>query len=810
MKKMKQILGVIIAVLVFAAFTYAQQIPANINPATINIDQISDQQLMQFLGMANGSNMSEEEMVAKAKEKGLSDDQIQKLRVRIQSMNGGSKSSSDTSADYRRGVASKSPNNSVLMINGLPVFGSSLFAKENLIFEPNLQIPTPVNYQIGTGDQLNIDLFGYSDANFKLKVSPDGNIRIPNLGPVKVAGLNFETAQQKIKSQLSKIYPQIGNGQTSVQVTLGNIRSIRVTLIGEIKKPGTYTLPSLATIANALYVSGGPDTIGSYRNIQLVRNGKTISVFDLYDFLLNGDLSKNLRLEDDDIIRVNPYETRVTITGAIKRKAIYEAKKTESLQDIVTIAGGFGDNAYREFIRLVRNGKNSKEAITVKAEQLGSFRLQSGDSCFIDSISMRFTNKLVITGAISHPGVYSVQEFATLKPLLQAAVLREDAYLQRAMIKRKNANYIPKTVDVNLADILSGNTDINLQREDSIRIFSLLELRPKDSVTINGEVNRPGSYGFADSMQLQDLILMAGGFNDGASKAEIEVARRVKDSTDKEGETPQYAIVTTVSLNKILDKTAGLPVIYLHAYDIVSVRKDPSYKDQITVELQGEVLYPGKYTVQNNKETISALVKRAGGLRTTAYPEGGILLRNTFSDTVEANLSEDRILNIRNQSRGADSLSNQLISSISRNKKIVSFNLETALKEPNSVNDILLQMGDVLRIPKYPETVQSFGSVYVSKKVLYEKGLSFKKVIDESGGFLAQASRKRSYVMYPNGEVKSTKHFLFFRSYPSIKPGSEVYVPEKDKRNAFSLTELAAITGLVTGLLTTFVLLRTL
>ena len=805
MKKMKQVVGVIIAVFLFASFSFAQQ-------TAINIDQLSDQQLMQYLGMANGSGMSEADAIAKAKEKGLSDDQIQKLRQRIQSLNGGSagaKGASDT-ADFRSGGINKAPVNAVLMINGLPVFGSSLFAKENLIFEPNLQIPTPVNYQIGTGDQLNIDLFGYSDANFKLKVSPDGNIRIPNLGPVKVAGLNFESAQQKIKSQLSKIYPQIGSGQTSVQVTLGNIRSIRVTLIGEIKKPGTYTLPSLATIANALYVSGGPDTIGSYRNIQLVRNGKTISVFDLYDFLLKGDLHNNLRLEDDDIIRVNPYETRVAITGAIKRKAIYEAKPSESLQDMVTVAGGFGDNAYREFIRLVRNGNNSKEAITVKAEQLGGFKLQSGDSCFIDSISMRFTNKLVITGAVSHPGVYSVQEFASLKPLLQTAVLREDAYLQRAMIRRRNADYIPKTVDVNLADILAGNTDISLQREDIIRIFSLLELRAKDSVTINGEVNKPGSYNFADSMQLQDLILMAGSFNDGASRAVIEVSRRIKDSTIKEGETDKYAIVNTVTLNKSLDKSASLPVVYLQAYDIVSVRKDPSYKEQITVDIQGEVLYPGKYTVQNNQETISALVKRAGGLRTTAYAEGGMLLRNTFSDTIESNLSEDRINTIRNQTKGADSLSSSLINSISKNKKIVNISLQSALDKPNSFNDIKLQAGDVLHIPKYPETVQSFGAVYVPKKVVYNKELSFKRIIDESGGFLIQASHKKSYVMYPNGEIKTTKHFLFFRSYPPIKPGAEVYVPLKDKRNAFSITELAGITALLTGIITTFYLIKSL
>ena len=805
MKKLKQGFATVLAVCLFAAMSFAQQ------GSTINIDQLSDQQLQQYLGMANGSGMSEADAIAKAKEKGLSDDQIQKLRIRIQSLNSGSstlaKPSADN-ADFRSGVVTKSPSNQVLNINGLPVFGSSLFAKENLTFEPNLQIPTPVNYQIGTGDQLNIDLFGYSDANFKLKVSPDGTIRIPNLGPVKLAGLSFEAAQQKIRSQLAKIYPQIASGQTSIQVTLGTIRSIRVTLIGEIQKPGTYTLSSLATIANALYVSGGPDMIGSYRDIQLVRNGKTIAVFDLYDFLLKGDLTKNLRLEDDDIIKVSPYGTRVIITGAIKRKAIYEAKKNETLDDLVSIAGGFDDYAYKSFIRVERNTKSAREAITVNADQFKSFALLSGDYFRIDSISTRFTNRVVITGAVYHPGVYSTQEFSTLKTLLQTAGLREEAYLQRAMIKRRNENYIPKAIDVNLVDILSNKTDIALQREDSIRIFSLIELRPKDSVTINGEVNKPGSFNYADGLQLQDLILMSGGFSDAASRAQIEVARRIRDSSEKEGETDKYAIVTNIELNKLLDKTAQLPLVYLQPYDIVSVRRDPAYKEQITVDIQGEVLYPGKYTVENNKETISTLVNRAGGLRTTAYPEGGILLRNTFSDTIQSNLSEDRINNIRNQARGADSLGNLLISSIGRAKKIVGINLEKAIQQPHSGNDILLQAGDLLSIPKFPETVQSFGSVYVPKKVIYTKGLSFRKVIDESGGFLVQASRKKSYVMYPNGEIKGTKHFLFFRFYPEIRPGSEVYVPVKDKRSGLNMTDFTMISAAFTGILTVVILAK--
>ena len=806
MKKLKPFFGIITALL-FVSFSFAQQ-----SPASINIDQLSDQQLVQLLGLSNTTSMTEAELEAKATEKGLSAEQIQKLKQRMASASGNAQNIGRGNADtsnYRNAIPIRFPRIVLDSSNILKVYGSELFSKENLTFEPNLQIATPKNYEIGTGDQLIIDLFGYSDANFKLKVTTEGMIRIPNVGPVKVAGLNFEDAQNKIKSQLSKIYPQIQTGKTSVQVSLGQIRSVRVTLIGEVERPGSYSLSSLSNVANALYASGGPNKIGSFRNIELIRNGKVVANFDLYEFLQKGDRSKNLRLEDDDIIKVNPYDTRVIITGAIKRKAIYEARKTESLQDLLVVAGGFSDNAYQQFIRLVRNGKNSKESITVKADQFAKFNLQAGDSCFIDSISARFTNRVVITGAIYHPGVYSIQEFGTLKPLLQIAGIREEAYLQRGYIKRRDDNYLPKAIDVNMADVLAGKTDIALQREDSIRVFSLLELRPKDSVTINGEVNRPGSFNYADSMQLQDLILLAGGFNDGASNAEIEVARRIKNNSGKEGEKDQYAIVNTIALNKILDKTKDLPVVYLQAYDIISVRKDPSYKEQITVEIQGEVLYPGKYTVQNNKESISDLVKRAGGLRTTAYAEGGMLLRNTFSDTIESNLSEDRIQTIKNQTKGVDSLSSALINSINRGKKIVNINLHLALEKPSSFNDIKLQAGDVLRIPKFPETVQSFGSVYVPKKIVYSDKLTFKKIIDESGGFLVQAARKKSYVMYPNGEIRTTSHFLFFKSYPKIKPGAEVYVPLKTKSN-FGLTELAGITALVTGLLTTLVFIKSL
>ncbi|OIQ71961.1 polysialic acid transport protein KpsD precursor [mine drainage metagenome] len=546
---------------------------------------------------------------------------------------------------------------------------------------------------------MNIDLFGYSDANFKLKVSPDGTIRIPNLGPVKVAGLSFETAQQKIKSQLSKIYPQIASGQTSVQVTLGSIRSIRVTMIGEIQKPGTYTLPSLATIANALYVSGGPDAIGSYRDIQLVRNGKTIAVFDLYDFLLKGDLTKNLRLEDDDIIRVNPYETRVTITGAIKRKAIYEARKSETLEDLLAIAGGFDDYAYRSFIRVERNTKSAREAITVNADQFKTFTLLSGDHYSIDSISSRFTNKVVISGAVFHPGVYSTKEFATLKPLLEKAGLREEAYLQRAMIKRRNENYIPKTIDINLADILSGKTDFILQREDSVRVFSLLELLDKYSVTINGEVNRPDSYNYTDSMQLQDLILMAGGFKEGASGKKIEIARRVRDSVS-EKDSNRYSIVKVIELNKKLDENSDAPKFILQPFDIVSVRKNPSYLEQVSIKVEGQVMYPGDYSIEKRHERISDIIQRAGGFRSDAYLPGALLMRGKTEDA-NTKSQELQRLNLLSSSDSTKNLnSDSLINKMNAYTSSIGINLQEALTHPGSKYDVFVEGGDRLVIPK--------------------------------------------------------------------------------------------------------------
>ncbi len=775
-----------------------QQIPAN-----INIDQLSDAQITHYLGVANSTGLTESELEAKARQKGLSEEQIQKLKSRITTLNASPKNKINDAAESRVAIpSSKRTDETTTPTDELKVYGSEIFSKDNLTFEPNVNIPTPRNYIIGVGDQLDIDLFGYSDANYKLRVSPEGVIRIPNLGPIKVVGLNFDDAQVKIKAALSKIYPQIVSGKTAVQLSLGQIRTIKVTLIGEIVKPGSYNLSSFSTIAHALYISGGPSAIGSYRDIELIRNGKTISKFDVYDFLLKGDLSKNLRLEDDDIIKVNTYKLRVTLTGAVKRRAIYEMKPGEMLGDIIRFAGGYADDAYQGLIRLIRFGKNNKEVITITDKNINAYQPQSGDFYTIDNIALKFTNRAIVTGAVFHPGNYSTLNYPSLQLLLQAANLKQEAYLHKGILTRRAADFTLYQVAFNPLEVLSGKSNFALLNEDSVRIFSVFDLKPERSVTIKGEVLNPGIYNYIDSMQLQNLFLMAGGFKDAASNSYIEISRRFKDSSNSGKESDQYAVVKVVEVQKGARGIKEIPLFYLEPFDIITVRRDPSYTEQMSVSIEGEVLYPGTYTIEDKTETLSDLVKKAGGFKTTAYQEGSKLIRNTFSDSVEASFIQERMQNVRNQNMYKDSMNEVVLNSLAEGKKMVGIRLEKAVEKPHTREDILLLNGDVLKIPKVPTTVQTFGALYVSKKIIYETHMSLRDVISESGGFLHNAARKKVFVMYANGSVKSTHHFLFFKYYPKIKPGAEVYVPNKKPRNSQDIAATLSTVTIVTSLLT--------
>ena len=755
----------------------AQELP-------IDIANISDQQLIQLINKYQLNGLSEAQLEAAAKQKGLSPDQIMLLKRRMAEVDPLSNKSipsiksktTDENSTDRNKIEITPPAATIkpiVLIPKLKVFGSELFENTGLSFEPNINIATPKNYIIGVGDEIIVDIYGLSESTKKLKVSTEGFIRFPNLGPIKVAGLTIEDAQVKIKNEASKVYTTIVGGDTKVSISLGQMRSIRVTLIGEVNKPGSYSVSALSTIMNALYASGGPNAIGSFRKIELVRSGKPIVQFDLYDFLLKGDLIKNKLLQDEDVIRVGAYESRVAVTGSSKKQALFDIKKGETALDLLTFAGGFADEGYKEMIRIKRLGTKGKEVVTVKAENLKNFNLMSGDTLVVDALATNYVNRVIIQGAVFYPGEYGLTEMPNLKSLLTTAQVRENAFLDRGVVRRLNADMTPKLISFNINDVLLGKEQIELQKEDSVFIYAKEAIREKYTITINGEVNQPATYTFADNMRAQDLILLAGGFKEGASLQRVEIARRLNA---KEAATDQtaYAIVKAIDISNN-SNTEDLNFI-LAPFDIVSIRKAPNYKVQIMVSVGGEVMYPGKYTLAGNTERLSDMILRAGGLKTAAYAAAAKLSRQTKTGEY----------------------------------KPVGIRLSDALNKPGSLEDVILEQGDSVYIPKLVQTVQTTGAVNVPRQVALLPGMGFAKAIRESGGFQTNANRKRAYVVSANGEIKVTKRFFVFHFYPTIEPGAELIIPAKKSKPPVSTAEfigissgIASLAGLIIALINT-------
>lgn len=772
----------------------AQQLP-------INIEALTDEQLKEYVKQANLSGLSDEELAAKAKEKGLNDAQIAVLKRRIQSLGLASASAQGTASkttnfnEERLPIGVKPPQSTI----SSKVFGAELFGNQNLTFEPNLRIATPLNYVLGVGDEVKIEIFGFSEKQITQKISTEGYIRIPLIAPIYLAGLTVEDAGKKIKSSLTKIYPQIATGNTTVQVTVGQIRSIRVTMIGEVTKPGSYMLPSFSTIMNALYVSGGPNAIGSMRSIELVRNGKTKIVFDVYDFLLKADLTKNFRLEDEDIIKINPYKIRVEVAGAIKRPAIFEPRENEKLTNIIQYAGGFTDNAYKEFIKVERFGKTQKEALTINENNFNQFQIQSGDYFKVENIADRIKNRVFIKGAVYFEGDYSLDEIKTLKQLIGKVKLKEEAFLQRGLIKRLQDNYQPLAIAFNLKDILSGKENITLQREDEVSIFSIGQTKESYTVSINGEINNPGTYNLSDSLQVEDLVLMAGGFKESANPRRIEIARRIRDKT-YDGDTSQLSIVQIIEINN--DLTIAPNKFLLEPYDIISVRKMPQYNPAVNVTVKGQVLYPGNFAIGNRNERISDLIKRSGGLKADAFVEGALLLRKTLNASEDSTVIKSKINILKRAIK--DSTERKFAdSTLLSQYKLVGINLEECMKNPGSIQDLTIEDGDILSIPVRSRTVQSFGEVQVPRKIIYTTGLNVRELVRLSGGFNSDANKRSLYVIHPNGEVRGTKSFLFFKKFPSLREGSEVYVPVKGDRRKLSSGEIVGLLGFLGTLIST-------
>lgn len=780
----------------------------------IKVDELSDAQITQMIKKAEASGMTQQQLEAAALAKGMPAAEVQKLKERIQKLqNAGSKTSTidiqrERSEEFldettvpttkdQTGLNQLFPTDKKLDEQMKKYFGFDLFTSKNLTFEPSLNISTPVNYQLGPGDEIIIDIWGASQQNYKLKISPEGSIFIDNVGPVSVSGLTIDKAQVKIINRLSNIYAGLRgtNPNTFAQVSIGNIRSIKVTLLGEVNMPGSYTLTSLATVFNALYVSGGPSKNGSLRSIEVFRENKLMVTLDVYDFLIYGDQSKNIRLQDQDVIKVNPYQTRIELVGEFKRPLIYEVKEGETLDKVIRFSGGFTDKAYTHRLRIQRKTSRERAMADVIKENFLSFKLIDGDRIFADAILDRYENRVQIDGAVFRPGEYELTEGLTLKQLIEKAEgLRGDAFLNRALIYRVMPDFTIESLSVDLKLLSQGNQeDIQLVKDDIVKVFSIFDLQEEYNVQIDGEVLRPGRFPFVYKMSLQNIIAEAGGFRESASLSRIEIARRVKNS-DLNDESAKIAEVFHFEVSKDLKISDSASKFILEPFDRIFIRRSPGYEVQTAALIRGEVFYPGAYSIKTKDERISDLVSRSGGFTKEAYPKGARLIRMINENQ---RVRKKILAAIENETQG-DSIK-LLIDN--ETEQFIGIDLERIMQKPGSKYDLLLQDGDVLEIPKELQTVRLSGAVLYPITVRYDENYDVRDYISMAGGFSEDALRRKTFVIYPNGSADKTNSFLGIKAYPNIEPGAEIIVPKKvERKDKMSVQETMALVTIASSL----------
>jgi protein involved in polysaccharide export with SLBB domain len=795
---------------------YAQ---AQTDYSKVKVDELSDAQIKQMMQRASETGYSDKQLEDMVTAQGMKPEEVQKLRQRVEKIrNQPSGATESGSAEKTGGTgrevsgAGESGRPAVKPVKSR-IFGAELFSNKAITFEPDLRMATPMGYVIGPDDELLVDLTGDNEAKYKLKVSPEGFIQMEYVGRISVAGLTIEQASSKIKSTMAGTYPALRSGRTKVAVNLGNIRSIKVIITGEVKTPGTYTLPSLATVFNALYASGGPSDNGSFRKIQLIRNNQVVSTIDVYNFLLNGVQSGNMRLQDQDVIHVPVYDTRVDVVGEVKRSSIFEVLPHESFSDILRFAGGFSDMAYTGRVKVFQNTPTERRILDLPANDFVSYHAKNGDKITVEPILERFENKVEISGAVFRPGTFELTKGLTLSQLIkQADGLKEDAFMNRGYIIRLNADNTTSVVSFDVANVLKNSSaDIALQREDMVQISSIFDLREEYKVTIGGEVRAPGTFGYADNMTVKDLVQMAGGFKEGATPKRIEVSRRIK-SADLSQKSAATAEVFTVSIDSALG-LAGNEFL-LKPFDIVSVRAEEGYTQQQQVRIEGEVLYPGIYTVQSKNERISDIIKRAGGLTAFAFAEGASLKRpgpdagkskNIVTDQEKSELNR---LNLKRLSQAGAKDSLRQIAEQIIESDLVGIDLEKILKHPQSRRDLIVEDGDIIRVPQLLQTVKVSGEVLRPNSVVYVPGRTLSYYINSAGGFTQRALKRRSFVTYANGEVHGTRMSLFAKSYPKVLPGSEISVPQRAERERMNAqgwvgigTAIATVAALVISII---------
>ena len=688
------------------------------------------------------------------------------------------------------------------------VFGREIFSNKNLSFEPNMNMPTPRNYPLSAGDEVLIDVWGDSELNLKLTLSPEGTIIIPNVGPVALSGLTIEEAENRIKQELGKIMWNLVDGKepnTFVSVGLGKIRSIKVNIVGEAVAPGTYTLSSLASLFNALYAAGGVNAIGSLRNIRVYRNNKEIANLDVYDYLLNGKYDTNIRLEDNDMIIIEPYEQLVNTHGKIKRNRTFELRKGETLEDLLKMAGGFTGDAFTEDVTIKRKSGSRYQIATVTAEEFPTFVLQDGDSLLVDSVIPFYDNRITITGSVWRPGEYELSpKVHTVKQLIkQAAGLKGDEFIGRAHLTRLNPDFTSTVIAIDIQGIMNGEIpDMELQKEDKLYIPSLFELREPYTVKVGGAVNNPDTViPFSKNMTVEDAIILAGGLQESASTINVEVARRIKDPTADKS-TNLVSKVYTVALSDELQlpsKSSGAhadTLFTLEPFDEVFVRFSPGYEKQEVVKVNGEVTFAGDYALPYKNTRLSDIIAQSGGVTPDAYVRGASLKRQLTEDEIRQVETLLQLSNNNKQSKDSIALSLTNIKNYS-----VGIDLQQALTHPKSTYDLVLRDGDIIYIPQLQSTVKISGAVTYPNSITYTKGMSVRDCLSQAGGY-NDTSRKYPIVIYMNGKVATTRKVgIFFKRYPKIEPGCEIVVPSKSQRDRrANLAEILSITSSTTSI----------
>lgn len=696
--------------------------------------------------------------------------------------------------------------------NKKEIFGHRIFKNKSLSFEPNLNIATPANYRMGPGDEVIIDIWGDSQTTIQETISPDGAIQVEGYGPLYLNGMTIKEANGYVQSELGRIYGISGDEPSSqIKITLGQIRTIQVNVMGEVENPGTYTLSSFATVFHALYQAGGMNEIGTMRAVKVYRANKLIATLDIYDYILNGQMQGDIRLVDDDVIMVGTYESLVNVVGKVKRPMYYEMKRDENLATVLQYAGGFAGDAYKKSVRLIRKGMREQQIYNVDEADFSSFVVLDGDSLNIDSALTRFSNMVEVKGAVYRTGMYQMDgRINTVRALIEAADgITPDAFVNRAVLHRKGEDFSLEIIPVDVKGIMAGTAaDITLRNEDVLFIPTVMDVQEERQLSIHGEVNYPGTYMFAANTTLEDLVLQAGGLKDAASVVRVEVARRIKDASGQPGET---AKTFTFSLRDGF-VVSGESGFVLEPFDEVYVRRSPGYQEQQHVTVEGEVLYPGKYVMAKKNYRLSELLNAAGGVTDEAFVKGAQLVRKYTPEEIEVlkrelrfaklNAEEDPTAARTGMGKSLDEIKDSIdleIMELCMDYR-VAIELDKALANPGSTYDPVLREGDHIVIPQYVNTVKILGSVNQPNAVTFVEGEKIDYYIEQAGGYAQKAWKKRAYVVYANGTMAKVKG----GGKNVIQPGCKVIVPEKNGKTGLKTSEILSI-GTTTASLATMV-----